>query len=332
MHDLMLKRGGEGWLVRREALGTAAASAAAGGAGAADAGARVEAFAWRSVTGRDDARERFISHFAQQGGGSDGDPETEGAPADAPLEVPPEAEARRFAEACAVHFAHLGEQAAAALARGGDDAPEWRELFESSAGANSGLPLAGADPADPGGRLRRRRWTRPSDCGARDGARRQRAVPRVVAAGVAARAARAAEATVLACEMLGSSHSRPAAQALTLLGDTRLQLGEVPKAQEALQKAVSAFQQAARRVVPRAQQVGEAVRGAVGAVPAPRARRRRSKRRGDGGRRARACWSRTGATQGVGSALLVAGAPRARRWRWRRGERPSGSAEAPPRG
>ena len=70
-----------------------------GADGAADAGARVEAFARRSVTGRDDARERFISHFAQQGGGSDGDrPETEGAPADAPLAALPEAEARRLRE------------------------------------------------------------------------------------------------------------------------------------------------------------------------------------------------------------------------------------------
>ena len=98
------------------------------------------------------------------------------------------------------------------------------------------------------------------DRGARDGARRQRVCRVLSLLGSPHEAARAAEATVLACEMLGSSHSRPAAQALTLLGDTRLQLGEVPKAQEALQKAVSAFQQAARRVVPRAQQVGEAVR------------------------------------------------------------------------
>ena len=167
--------------------------------------------------------------------------------------------ARIFAERCAIYFSSLGERLVAALEKGGERVAEWRSLFLECVEANmwaclnsTRLNVLGAPRHSSAAAASHTSHTGPSldstgsapidATAAVATAHVGNALARILALlGRRQEAASAAEATVGACEALGTAGSGPAAQALALLGDMRLQLGQLGDAQVALQHAVRAF-------------------------------------------------------------------------------------------
>ena len=157
----------------------------------------------------------------------------------------PEELAHKYAERCAFHFAELGEELVSlALASefgaehcGNDAACDSRTLFLECTEQNMWACLELQRLSV----LQRRaegeaRVAKVADATAQVG----NALTRVLASlGRRRDAAKAAEQTVAACAMLGAAKSAPAVQALHLLGDMRMQLGQLADAHGALIEALS---------------------------------------------------------------------------------------------